>query len=54
MYLFDFSKGVAPGQLVTEKITITPKYPGNRELIVCFNSRQLTGMTGVVEMQITE
>ena len=43
---------VKPGQTFTEKIKLTPKYVGHREIIAGFNSRQLTGITGSAEIDV--
>ena len=49
-----FSRGVNPGEEVVESVQFTPKYEGSFELIACFNSRQLTNLTGVLPVNITK
>ncbi|XP_074644521.1 coagulation factor XIII A chain-like [Tubulanus polymorphus] len=46
-------KSINPGKVLIEKIHLTPKFQGKREIICSFNSRQLTNITGsaVVEIQ---
>jgi transglutaminase 1 len=40
------------GEAVTKTVTLTPRLPGRRELIACLNSRQLTGITGVIALDV--
>lgn len=43
---------IKPDEEISEVLELTAKYPGQREVIVGFNSRQLTSMTSSIELDI--
>ena len=49
-----FRKTLNPGEELVEKVTLTPRIVGTRELIANLHSQQVTGITGVAEITVKE
>ncbi|XP_064640314.1 protein-glutamine gamma-glutamyltransferase K-like isoform X2 [Lineus longissimus] len=45
-------KSIAPGEKVTGKAKFTPRFAGKKEVVVGFNSRQLTGISGATSVVV--
>ena len=47
-------KVLAPGESIKEYVTITPRVTGTREVIANLHTRQVNGIPGVLEINVTE
>ena len=47
-----FRKFLDPGESFEERVTLTPRLPGTREVIANFSSRELIEITGAKEVKI--
>ena len=54
LLLYSYRKPVENYEMFSETVKLTPKYPGKREIIAGFNSRQLVGITGAIMVEVQE
>ena len=50
--LFPCRKAIAGGEEVTEKVTLTPRKSGTKEIVASFSADHLTGVTGTAEIYV--